>query len=159
MITYDSDTSGVYDDMMRMTRPSHPCHCPASGWRRPARSGEQAGGGKGIPWLKVWTRWQLQFFATKWFLKPVFFQSHLNFWCPFPQIWDGNAIVPWWQKELHLKTFKPHCSFKSWCNQLLYLYHCRRTFRVWNAFGLNLKFLFVQSNLAAKHKTFRDHET
>ena len=37
-----------------MTRPSRPCHCPASGWRRPARSGEQAGGGKWIPWLKVW---------------------------------------------------------------------------------------------------------
>ena len=49
MITYDSDNSGVYDDMMPMTRPSHPCHCPASGWRRPARSGKQAGGGKGIP--------------------------------------------------------------------------------------------------------------
>ena len=44
-------------------------------------------------------------------------------------------------------------------SQLLYLDHCRRTFGVWNAFGLNLKFLFVQSNLAAKHKTFRDHET
>ena len=44
-------------------------------------------------------------------------------------------------------------------SQLLYLYHCRRTFRVWNAFGLNLKFLsFCSSNLAAKHKTFRDHD-
>ena len=54
MITYDSGNSGEYDDMMPMTRPSHPCHCPASGWRRPARSGKQAGGGKWIPWLKVW---------------------------------------------------------------------------------------------------------
>ena len=41
---YDDD-----DDVMPMTRPSRPCHCPTWGWRRPARSGEQAGGGKGIP--------------------------------------------------------------------------------------------------------------
>ena len=99
--------------MTPMTRPSRPCHCPAWGWRWPVRSGEQAGGGKGIPWLKVWTRWQLQFFAAKCFLKTELFQSHLRVWFPLPQIWDGNAIVPWWQKELHLKTFKPHCSFKS----------------------------------------------
>ena len=47
---------------------------------------------------------------------------------------------------------------QSTVSQHLYLDHCRRTFRVRNAFGINLKFLSFKQNLAAKHKPFQDHE-
>ena len=42
-------------------------------------------------------------------------------------------------------------------SQLLYLDHCRRIFRVWNAFGIKRVFNFLQTTLAAKHKQSRDH--
>ena len=61
---------------------------------------------------------------------------------------DNAMLYTWFKIAPRLK----------WCSQLLYLYHCRRTFRVWNAFGLKRVFTLIQTNLAAKHKPLRDYQ-